>query len=86
MTGNSVFLRIVTEFWGDMRGPIFNRLGELSRFSVTLQSNIADHERIRNAVAARVADAARRARHDHQGMITLRMCSVIFSMIATTTG
>jgi DNA-binding FadR family transcriptional regulator len=65
MTGNSVLLRIVTEFWDDMRGPIFNRLGELSKFSGKLQSNISDHERISDAVAAGDADAARRAMREH---------------------
>ncbi len=65
MTGNSVFVRIVTEFWGDMRGAIFNRLGELSRFLGKLRSNISDHARIRDAVASGDADGARPAMHDH---------------------
>jgi DNA-binding FadR family transcriptional regulator len=65
MTGNSVFVRIVAEFWGDMRGSIFNRLGESSKFSGKLRSDISEHERIRDAIALGDANGARQAMHDH---------------------
>lgn len=65
MTGNSVFQRIVTQFWGDMRGPIFQRLGELTHFAGKTSNNIADHKRIRDAVVRGKPAEARQAMHDH---------------------
>jgi DNA-binding FadR family transcriptional regulator len=69
MTGNSVFVRIVMQFWDDMRGPIFQRLGELTGLSDKTSHNIADHRRIRDAVARHNPAEARTAMHDHLGHV-----------------
>ncbi len=65
MTGNTVFQRIVSQFWGDMRGAIFQRLGELTNFAGKTSNNIVDHRRIRDAVARGQPAEARQAMHDH---------------------
>ncbi|RFB80284.1 FadR/GntR family transcriptional regulator [Methylovirgula sp. 4M-Z18] len=64
-TGNAVFVHIVEQFWGDMRGPIFNRLGELTKNNAKLRTNMSDHENIRNAVAQHDVDGARRTMQAH---------------------
>jgi DNA-binding FadR family transcriptional regulator len=64
-TGNSVFLRMVELLWGDMRGQIFSRLGELTKNSNKLRTNMADHEAIRDSIAAHDSTAARRAMQAH---------------------
>lgn len=64
-TGNSVFLRMVELLWGDMRGRIFNRLGELTKNSNKIRTNMADHEAIRDCIAAHDSAAARRAMQSH---------------------
>lgn len=64
-TGNSVFIRMVELLWGDMRGQIFNRLGELTKNSNKLRTNMSDHEAIRDCIVAHDGMAARRAMQDH---------------------
>lgn len=64
-TGNTVLVQIVTGFWNDMRGPIFNRLTELSSLPIKDRSNFSHHERIRDAVARHDPVSARRAMQDH---------------------
>jgi DNA-binding FadR family transcriptional regulator len=64
-TGNSVFVRMVELLWGDMRGQIFSRLGELTKNSNKLRTNMADHEAIRDCIVARDSMAARRAMQNH---------------------
>jgi len=64
-TGNSVYVRMVELLWGDMRGQIFSRLGELTKNSNKLRTNMADHEAIRDCIAVRDAEAARQAMQNH---------------------
>ncbi len=64
-TGNSVFVRMVELLWGDMRGQIFSRLGELTKNSNKLRTNMADHEAIRDCIVAHDSTAARKAMQNH---------------------
>ena len=62
---NMIYLRLVDDFWGDMRGPIFNRLCELSRKPVKTRTNLADHARVRDCIARRDEAGAREAMVTH---------------------
>ncbi|MGJ4855383.1 FadR/GntR family transcriptional regulator [Labrys sp. KB_33_2] len=64
-TGNPVLTRTMELLWGDMRGRIFDRLGELTNNSTKLRTNMADHQAIRDAIAAGDGDKARRAMQAH---------------------
>jgi DNA-binding FadR family transcriptional regulator len=64
-TGNSVFIRMVELLWGDMRGQIFSRLGELTKNSNKLRTNMSDHEAIRDCIVAHDSTAARLAMQKH---------------------
>ena len=63
--GNVVLSETVQAFWDSRKGPIFTRLGGYFETVKSWRSAIAEHEAIRNAIAARDADAARRAMHEH---------------------
>ena len=60
--GNVVLIETVQSFWDSRRGPIFTRLGGYFETVQSWRSAIAEHEAIRDAIAAR--DAERRARRD----------------------
>jgi DNA-binding FadR family transcriptional regulator len=63
--GNAVLSETVQGFWDSRRGPIFTRLGGYFENVKSWRSAIAEHELIRDAIAARDADAARKAMHEH---------------------
>ncbi|MBB3179800.1 FadR/GntR family transcriptional regulator [Variovorax sp. Sphag1AA] len=63
--GNVVLSETVQAFWDSRKGPIFTRLGGYFETVKSWRSAIAEHEAIRDAVADRDADAARRAMHEH---------------------
>lgn len=63
--GNVVLTETVLGFWDSRKGPIFTRLGGYFETVKSWRSAIAEHEAIRDAIAARDADAARAAMHTH---------------------
>lgn len=63
--GNVVLSETVQGFWDSRRGPIFTRLGGYFESVKSWRSAIAEHEVIRDAIAARDAEGARRAMHAH---------------------
>jgi DNA-binding FadR family transcriptional regulator len=63
--GNVVLAETVQGFWDSRRGPIFTRLGGYFESVKSWRSAIAEHEAIRDAIAARDAEGARRAMHAH---------------------
>ncbi|VTU15393.1 FadR/GntR family transcriptional regulator [Variovorax sp. RA8] len=63
--GNVVLSETVQGFWDSRRGPIFTRLGGYFESVKSWRSAIAEHEAIRDAIAARDAEGARRAMHAH---------------------
>jgi DNA-binding FadR family transcriptional regulator len=63
--GNIVLSETVQAFWESRRGPIFSRLGGYFETVDSWRAAIAEHEAIRDAIAARDADGARRAMHRH---------------------
>jgi DNA-binding FadR family transcriptional regulator len=63
--GNAVLSETVQGFWDSRRGPIFSRLGGYFETVDSWRAAIAEHEAIRDAIAARDADGARRAMHRH---------------------
>ncbi len=63
--GNVVLSETVQGFWDSRRGPIFTRLGGYFESVKSWRSAIAEHETIRDAIAARDAEGARRAMHAH---------------------
>ena len=63
--GNVVLSETVQGFWDSRKGPIFTRLGGYFETVKSWRSAIAEHEAIRDAIAARDADGARRAMHEH---------------------
>ncbi|MBU2407662.1 MAG: FadR family transcriptional regulator, partial [Gammaproteobacteria bacterium] len=63
--GNAVLSETVQGFWDSRRGPIFTRLGGYFETVKSWRSAIEEHEAVRDAIAARDADGARRAMHDH---------------------
>ncbi|KWT82755.1 MULTISPECIES: FadR/GntR family transcriptional regulator [unclassified Variovorax] len=63
--GNVVLSETVQGFWDSRRGPIFTRLGGYFESVKSWRSAIAEHEAIRDAIAARDAEGARRAMHVH---------------------
>jgi DNA-binding FadR family transcriptional regulator len=64
-TGNSVYVRMVELLWGDMRGEIFSRLGELTKNSTKLRTNMADHDAIREFIVLKDSKSARQAMQKH---------------------
>jgi len=64
-TGNPVLNRTMELLWGDMRGRIFDRLGELTKNSTKLRTNMADHQAIRDAIAEGDGHSARQAMQTH---------------------
>ncbi|HYP71443.1 MAG TPA: FadR/GntR family transcriptional regulator [Variovorax sp.] len=63
--GNAVLSETVLGFWDSRKGPIFTRLGGYFETVKSWRSAIAEHEDIRDAIAARDAEAARTAMHIH---------------------
>ena len=63
--GNVVLSETVQAFWDSRRGPLFSRLGGYFETIESWRAAIAEHEAIRDAIAARDADGARRAMHRH---------------------
>ena len=64
-SGNAVLVETVQNFWDSRKGPIFTRLGGYFENVSSWRSAIAEHEAIRDAVAARDAEGARVAMHAH---------------------
>jgi DNA-binding FadR family transcriptional regulator len=64
-SGNVVLVETVQNFWDSRKGPIFTRLGGYFENVSSWRSAIAEHEAIRDAVAARDAEGARAAMHAH---------------------
>ncbi|MGJ7508127.1 FadR/GntR family transcriptional regulator [Variovorax sp. GT1P44] len=62
---NVVLSETVQGFWDSRKGPIFTRLGGYFETVRSWRSAIAEHEAIRDAIAARDADGARKAMHEH---------------------
>ena len=63
--GNVVLSETVQGFWDSRNGPIFTRLGGYFETVKSWRSAIAEHEAIRDAIAARDAEGARTAMHEH---------------------
>jgi DNA-binding FadR family transcriptional regulator len=63
--GNVVLSETVQGFWDSRRGPIFTRLGGYFESVKSWRSAIAEHEAIRDAIAAHDAEGARNAMHAH---------------------
>ncbi|WP_076998222.1 FadR/GntR family transcriptional regulator [Variovorax sp. KK3] len=63
--GNVVLAETVQGFWDSRRGPIFTRLGGYFESMRSWRSAIAEHEAIRDAIAAHDPEAARAAMHAH---------------------
>jgi DNA-binding FadR family transcriptional regulator len=63
--GNAVLSETVQGFWDSRRGPIFSRLGGYFETVKSWRAAIAEHEAIRDAIAARDAAGARAAMHAH---------------------
>jgi DNA-binding FadR family transcriptional regulator len=62
---NAVLTETVLGFWDSRNGPIFTRLGGYFETVKSWRSAIAEHEAIRDAIAARNPEAARAAMHTH---------------------
>jgi DNA-binding FadR family transcriptional regulator len=63
--GNAVLTETVQGFLDSRLGPMFKKLGGHFETTKSWQSAIVEHEAIEAAIAARDADAARSAMHDH---------------------
>lgn len=63
--GNAVLAETVQTFWASRRGPIFTRLGGLFESQASWRAAIAEHQAVRDAIAAHDAPAARAAMHLH---------------------
>jgi DNA-binding FadR family transcriptional regulator len=63
--GNVVLSETVQGFWDSRRGPIFTRLGGYFESVKSWRCAIAEHEAIRDAIAAGDAEGARAAMHAH---------------------
>ena len=63
--GNAVLTETVQTFWDSRRGPIFTRLRGYFETVPSWRAAIAEHEAIRDAIAAHDANAAREAMHRH---------------------
>jgi DNA-binding FadR family transcriptional regulator len=63
--GNTVLIETVQTYWDSRRGPIFMRLGGYFETAQSWRSAIAEHEAIRDAIAAHDPAAARAAMHAH---------------------
>ena len=64
-SGNAVLIETVQGFWDSRRGPLFTRLGGYFENLKSWQAAIAEHEAIFDAIAAKDAEAARGAMHQH---------------------
>ncbi|ABM57301.1 FadR/GntR family transcriptional regulator [Verminephrobacter eiseniae] len=64
-SGNTVLVETVQGFWDSRQGPIFMRLGGYFETVTSWRVAIAEHEAIRDAIAAHDAGAARDAMHAH---------------------
>ena len=64
-TVDIVLRETVQAFWESRRGPIFSRLGGYFETVDSWRAAIAEHEAIRDAIAAHDAAAARAAMHAH---------------------
>jgi DNA-binding FadR family transcriptional regulator len=73
MAGNAVLTGIVTDLWGHMTAPVFNRLGVNSGLTKTDTTTIAEHIRIIDAIRASDAPAARQAMAEHLGRVRSTM-------------
>lgn len=62
---NGVLLDTVQGFWDSRRRPIFTRLGGYFETTASWRKAIAEHEAIRDAIAARDAEGARTSMHEH---------------------
>jgi len=65
IAGNAVLTETVQGFWDSRNGPIFTRLGGYFETLRSWRSAIAEHEAVRDAIAARDPEAARAAMHAH---------------------
>ncbi|MDM0114657.1 FadR/GntR family transcriptional regulator [Variovorax sp. J22R133] len=63
--GNAVLSETVASYWDSRNGPIFTRLGGYFENVKSWRTAIAEHEAIRDAIAAHDPDAARAAMHEH---------------------
>ena len=63
--GNAVLAETVQNYWDSRKGPIFTRLGGYFESVKSWRSAIAEHEAIRDAIAAHDAEGARAAMHAH---------------------
>ncbi|MEO8078970.1 MAG: FadR/GntR family transcriptional regulator [Caldimonas sp.] len=63
--GNAVLSETVQGFWDSRRQPIFSRLGGHFETPRSWHAAIAEHEAIRDAIAAHDGGAARQAMHEH---------------------
>ena len=63
--GNAVLAETVQGYWDSRRGPIFTRLGGHFETLRSWRAAIAEHEAVRDAIAAKHAGAARDAMHAH---------------------
>ncbi|VWX58300.1 GntR family transcriptional regulator [Burkholderiales bacterium 8X] len=63
--GNAVLSETIQGFWDSRRGRIFTRLGGYFETVSSWRAAIAEHEVVRDAIAAHDADAARIAMHAH---------------------
>ena len=64
-TGNAVLVSMVNALWGQLRGPIWQRLEEHFHTPVLRQASLQDHQQIFSAIAMRDSAAARNAMHAH---------------------
>ena len=69
---NAVLTETVQGFWDSRKGPIFTRLAATSRTVRSWRMAIAEHETIRDAVAARDAAAARAGHARAHGQVPPR--------------
>lgn len=63
--GNTVLAETVQGYWDSRKGPIFTRLGGYFESVRSWRSAIAEHEAIRDAIAAHDSEGARAAMHAH---------------------
>jgi len=63
--GNAVLVETIQMYWDSRRGPIFTRLGGYFETVKSWRAAIAEHEAIRDAIAAHEPAAARTAMHAH---------------------
>ena len=64
-TGNATLESLVSQLWCGMRRPLFSLLSDRTRLPANARRAVDQHRRIRDAVAAGDAAAARAAMHAH---------------------